>query len=777
MYEIVTGNKLWNEKNIFSIMISVHNGKHPEFKFPIPISYRNLIEMCWSQNFEKRPTFTEITQYLKNNILSFGNINVEKFSNYVDYIENYSSYNIQQYKKEFNKFVVEYDLPSKSFIIPPSIKQIDLHKYYKSKKIGEGSFSQVYKVGKLNSNYIFAAKIMNLKLDYLNEKDIIYFSREISILSSVNYPAIVNFVGYSKYNFKNEERPVILTEIYENGNLKDYIELERRGLAITEWNDTKKFIIIYGIALGMKYLHANSIIHRDLKPENILLDCFLYPKITDFGLSKFLDSTNVGNNSGYCGTLLYSAPEVLLSNDYTKACDVYSFSLIVYEIITTEVPYKNIDIFKFYAKITSDEYPSFDFPIPDCYRNLIELCWSHDKNNRPSFDKIVNMLKADPNFLINVNIDEVKAYSELFGEKFLFDQKDNVCMNPKNDLEPIYNVNISEKIDKSTISMFNQLFEIENKDFSNRNYLLSLYSFTQKETILKGKFNKIIKVDHWKTEVVYAAQISRISMNLLSKYEMQIIIKELNKISKVNHSSILKFIGLSPTNFHGEPNPVIVTEMLPDISLNKILKYEKLKKPIKEWNLTKKLIVIYGIASGMKCLHSNNILHRNLKVENIYLDKSFHPKIADYGLLSHLLITNSIAMQSSTTFLYEGVNCTPEFLKEYTKASDVYLFALLIYEIFTFESQFDYISNFKQIYDRIIINEKRPSLNKQIPECFKILIEKCWSQDPEKRPTFDEIVENMKNDQSFILPEVDKHAFRKYIAEINMYEEQLKVKE
>ena len=128
------------------------------------------------------------------------------------------------------------------------------------------------------------------------------FTREIEVLSRVNYSSIIKFYGYSSTNFKNQTRPVIVTEFLTNGSLSEALELERQGLNISDWNNTKKFIIIYGIASAMKYLHSINILHRDFKPENILLDEDLYPKLTDFGLSKII--SNDKNNSGALGTRL-----------------------------------------------------------------------------------------------------------------------------------------------------------------------------------------------------------------------------------------------------------------------------------------------------------------------------------------------------------------------------------------------------------------------------------------------------------------------------------------
>ena len=186
-------------------------------------------------------------------------------------------------------------------------------------------------------------------------------SREVNIISQLNHPSIVKFIGYSPVNFKNKPKPVIITEFLSNGSLGDILDLEKKGLCKNEWNDTKKIINIYGIAAAMSFLHSHNIIHRDLKPDNILMDDYLCPKLTDFGLSKIKhsneESMTFQSSAELKGTPLYIAPEIWTSYEYTKACDVYSFAFIVYEIMTCDDSFKNTDFFGLMAKVLNGDRP------------------------------------------------------------------------------------------------------------------------------------------------------------------------------------------------------------------------------------------------------------------------------------------------------------------------------------------------------------------------------------------------------------------------------------
>lgn len=279
-----------------------------------------------------------------------------------------------------------------------------LNNYELSFFLGKGEFGHVHNVVEKATGKVFAAKISKFKIDDYPDQFKINLFREVNIISKLNHPSILQFINYSPINFDKEPKPVIITEYLSNGSLERVIDLERRGFSLDCWDDTKKLIIIYGIASGMQYLHSHDIIHRDLKPANILLDDVLFPKIADFGLSKInrADQGDIALQSGEVikGTFLYIAPEVFKSFQYTKACDVYAFAYILYEIITNIAPFKGYNPTQILTKaIHEKERPNFLFPIPDSYQKLIESCWADDPNERPTFDEIVHTLKTDPGFI------------------------------------------------------------------------------------------------------------------------------------------------------------------------------------------------------------------------------------------------------------------------------------------------------------------------------------------------------------------------------------------
>lgn len=289
-------------------------------------------------------------------------------------------------------------------------------------------------------------------------------------------------MGYSLVNFKQEDRPVL---IIDSTNLEDVLKMESIIYPLLDWNETKKFINIYGIASAMKYLHSKSYMHRDLKPQNILMDNNLYPKVSDFGLSK---SYSLENTIMALGTPVYMAPEIWLSYEYTKAVDVYAYSLIVYEIITNKKPYNDMNIFMLCLKVTEQYRPEIIEEIPSWYKKLITSCWNQDPSQRPSFDEIVDMLKNNPEFKNKkVDVNEFNKYVELIENEFSDDEelKTNVCDS------------LTNKKDEFIIRLFFKV--VETDDELNNEFVIDMSNYEQKEIIRKDSFQKIFKVDSLET--------------------------------------------------------------------------------------------------------------------------------------------------------------------------------------------------------------------------------------------------------------------------------------
>ncbi|XP_014667455.1 PREDICTED: mitogen-activated protein kinase kinase kinase 9-like [Priapulus caudatus] len=156
------------------------------------------------------------------------------------------------------------------------------------------------------------------------------------------------------------------------------------------------------IAEGMNYLHVEApitLIHRDLKSSNVLLKepiddndlCSKTLKITDFGLAREVDKTT---HMSQAGTYAWMAPEVIKSSTFSKSSDVWSYGVLLWELLTGETPYKGIDTMAVaYGVAVNKLILPIPSTCPGAFRKLMEACWSIDPHERPSFPEILAQLR------------------------------------------------------------------------------------------------------------------------------------------------------------------------------------------------------------------------------------------------------------------------------------------------------------------------------------------------------------------------------------------------
>jgi len=148
----------------------------------------------------------------------------------------------------------------------------------------------------------------------------------------------------------------------------------------------------------MNWLHCSNppIIHRDLKPRNVLVDDKWNVKICDFGLSTFQRTKTLQDQQSAPGTPLWMAPEALLGRPLDKKSDVYSFSILLWEILTEQEPYANFETFQTFCKAIcmQNERPIIPKEIHISLSSLLTACWDSLPENRPHFNQILSRLRA-----------------------------------------------------------------------------------------------------------------------------------------------------------------------------------------------------------------------------------------------------------------------------------------------------------------------------------------------------------------------------------------------
>ncbi|KAK4857455.1 hypothetical protein QYF36_000903 [Acer negundo] len=193
-------------------------------------------------------------------------------------------------------------------------------------KLGQGGFGAVYK-GILSDGRIIAVK----RLASNSEQGELEFKNEILLVAKLQHRNLVRLLGFC---LEGSER-LLIYEFVPNSSLDNFIFDSIKRLSL-DWE--KRYKIIGGIARGILYLHEDSrlrIIHRDLKASNILIDQDMNPKISDFGMARLFERDQTQADTGrVVGTFGYMAPEYVLHGNFSVKSDVFSFGVLVLEIIS-----------------------------------------------------------------------------------------------------------------------------------------------------------------------------------------------------------------------------------------------------------------------------------------------------------------------------------------------------------------------------------------------------------------------------------------------------------
>ena len=597
----------------------------------------------------------------------------------------------------------------------------------------------IYQILDKRTKNIFLAKVPQTAMDREILQSLKTISESINNVFKIYHPNLLNYIGYSLNNFENDQIPTIITEYTQNGTLHD-------SYSYKNFSNTLKLINIYAIASAMSYLHSYNIIHEDFNPKNIFFNSLFIPKIANFST----DIRKIFNHEEFFIGSHYAAPETLEKQEISKASNIYSFAIISYELLT--------------CKTFSDSFDNELEKFPLSYRNLLKECLQKEPQNRPTFDDILTKLRSDHNFIIDT-IYEKDFYDYVLYVDQSANKRSNDIAHFVNIKSPTFNFLEEEKDGHSENKKYVDDFRLENEKF------IDINRFYITHYLGSGSFGNVFQVKEITTGQLYAAKV--INTKISSDYKNDDTLnyfREVKLMSAFNYPSIIKFIGYSPIDFQGLPYPTTIIEYAPNGTLRDVLNLEVAGFSPKGWDETRKLINIYGIASGMSYLHANNIIHRDLKPENILIDGYLFPKISDFGYSKAIIDMKMIEYQSSLvcssapSIKGTPIYISPESLSKeiYTKANDVYAFSILVYQILTLKMPYPF-KNYYELFKKVVVDKNRPELTKDISKPFQNLLEKCWDHNPNKRPSFQEIADELKTNSDFITNVINENEYYDYI--------------
>ncbi|CAH0522099.1 unnamed protein product [Peronospora belbahrii] len=257
-----------------------------------------------------------------------------------------------------------------------------------TRKVSSGAFGVVW-LGHYHGQPVAIKRMID------GEDEAVSFSREIETMSRLSHPKIVRFIGCTWTNKKDLGG---VSEYMDGGDVRTLLETHKIELS---WKKEKISIAI-DIAEALAYMHSRSpkIIHRDLKSRNVLLNSSMVAKLSDFGLSR--NRTYEETLTAGVGTVRWTAPEVMLGDNYSEQADVYSFGVVLSELDTREIPFEEKSMktgasgapdMAIVIKVAKGELrPSFAPDCPDVILRISRACLQFDPALRPDSESVVQML-------------------------------------------------------------------------------------------------------------------------------------------------------------------------------------------------------------------------------------------------------------------------------------------------------------------------------------------------------------------------------------------------
>ncbi|WP_419961590.1 Stk1 family PASTA domain-containing Ser/Thr kinase [Psychrobacillus sp. BM2] len=240
--------------------------------------------------------------------------------------------------------------------------------------IGGGGMSNVYLAHDMILDRDVAIKV--LRYDFSNEEELHRrFQREALSATSLTHPHIVNIYDVGE----DEDIHYIVMEYVKGETLKEYIQLN------APVSPTKSVMIMKQLTSAISTAHNNHIIHRDIKPQNILLDEEENVKVTDFGIAMALSATSYTQTNSVLGTVHYLSPEQARGGTATKQSDIYALGIVLFELLTGQLPFSGESAVSIALKHLQTETPSIRkiIPsIPQSIENVVLKATAKDPKDR-----------------------------------------------------------------------------------------------------------------------------------------------------------------------------------------------------------------------------------------------------------------------------------------------------------------------------------------------------------------------------------------------------------
>eukprot|EP00727_Mastigamoeba_balamuthi_P002678 m51a1_g12407 putative serine threonine kinase (997) ;mRNA; r:699751-704568 len=616
--------------------------------------------------------------------------------------------------------------------------------------------------------WVAAKVILTRKLKDIDEEKLL---QEVAIMKSLRHPNLLLFMCY----VRTDVGLTIVTEYMPNGSLFDVLSEKAVPMPVK-----MKLHILNDISSGMAYLHGSNppIIHCDLKSSNILMSSSMQAKVCDFGLTVIAHqhggSSAVQGDESALGSLFWSAPEIIKSGTFSTKSDVYAFGIMVWEMVTRDLPYKDMNPVLVAAHIQQSTElwewnPSLMkealYQHHDAMRAALRSHNGYEVKTEGDAFMIAFQSALDAlRFCVDAqrtgtNIDFIgpcvnkasRVASTAKGGQIVLSS--SAAEEVQQDLEILLSLGQLREMGTMQLKGIAQPEDLYDfaiagleRQFNDTIDIVSMNSALARPDVpeaaldLYDKFahsnmpswaiapNEIETVDEVKDKGSFGVTVAikkffRQKVDSVTMAEIERQIKEIALLSEIRHPNVLLFMGACM-----EPhNMFIVTEWMDMGNLRQVISSgPQLEKQ-------RGIAILTSICSALKYLHLCNIVHRDLKSSNILLSKRMDVKLSDFGLAAVKTANKTSTLCGTIAWM------APEVLSSatYSEASDVYSFGVVMNEILSCDLPFKGLN--KVVVAREVLEGKRPEIPRKLGAYSTEYVElmcRCWDQQPSQRPTF-----------------------------------------